>query len=211
MEKLDILIKEHFETDKSRSSLSNLLKKIKLDNELFNFINSYLDFGTLRQKYYHYTNKIGKEHPMCKVCNKNKINWVDSSFKYRTACSASCCGKLTNTPNPNRKVYSHPKLSIRSEFIEYFNTNKIKLMEGNINNIYPELATSILEYCKFNTDVYAEKVYYYLYDLKARPICKHCNYNTVSFDTFSKGYHDYCSVKCSSNSTEKKNKNYINC
>ena len=34
MEKINIFIEEHFNSDEKRSSLSNLIKKIKLDNEL---------------------------------------------------------------------------------------------------------------------------------------------------------------------------------
>ncbi len=34
MKKLDLFIHEHNETDKSRSSFSNLIKKISMENEL---------------------------------------------------------------------------------------------------------------------------------------------------------------------------------
>ena len=45
MEKLDKLIENHFLENSSRSSLSSLVKKIKLDNELFLFLDNYLNFG----------------------------------------------------------------------------------------------------------------------------------------------------------------------
>jgi hypothetical protein len=50
------------------------------------------------------------------------------------------------------------------------------------------------------------KVYCFLKGISSVPICKNCNHNTCDFDTFSKGFHEYCSVKCSSNSEQKKTK-----
>lgn len=77
-------------------------------------------------------------------------------------------------------------------------------MESSLSKIYPNLVKSIKNSISFETKLYSEKVYFYLYDLKQRPICDHCKYNIVEFDTFTKGYHKYCSVKCSSNSEYKK-------
>lgn len=203
MESLTKFIEGHFFSDRSRSSLSNLIKKIKLDNEFSSFIEGYLDFGTFKQKLYHFLNKK-TDRFICPVCNINELNWVEKDNKYRTTCSIKCAGKLTGTKN-NPKRKSHPKLEKREEFIEYFNTNSIKLVESSLSKVYPELVNSINECIKFNSS-FPEKVYFYLHSLSSRPLCKHCNYNPVPFDTFTKGYHEYCSVKCSSNSTDKKNK-----
>lgn len=202
MEKLNIL-KEFFKNDKSRSSLSNLIKKIKLDNELFNFIDNYLTFGTFKQKVYHYIYNKGLNELMCPVCSINKINWVERNNCYRSVCSTKCSGKLNKIKNNDKKVYINPKLSTKNDFINFFLSNNRKLTESNLNNIYPELVSEVNKF-NFKTEKYSEKVYFYLYDLKTRPFCEHCNYNVVEFDTFSKGYHKYCSIKCSSNSIEKK-------
>jgi hypothetical protein len=204
MESLTKFIEDHFITDKSRSSFSNLIKKIKLENELFNYINNYVDFGTFKQKLYHFINNIPNKL-ICPVCSEKDLNWVDRNSSYRTTCSTRCSGKLTGKKN-NPKKQPHPTLDKKEEFIRYFNTNKIKLIESSLFKFYPNLVNSINKKIKFKTEIYAEKVYFYLYDLKSRPICEHCNYNTVDFDTFTKGYHKYCSVKCSSNSDEKKDK-----
>lgn len=203
MEILTKFIEDHFSSDKSRSSLSNLIKKIKLDNEFSIFIENYLNFGTFKQKLYHFLNKKTDKF-ICSVCNISELNWVEKDNKYRTTCSIKCAGKLTGTKN-NLKRKPHPKLEKKEEFIEYFNTNSIKLVESSLSKVYPELVNSINERIKFNA-IFPEKIYFYLYNLSLRPLCKHCDYNPVSFDTFSKGYHEYCSVKCSSNSTDKKNK-----
>ena len=204
MESLIKFIDNHTNSDKTRSSFSNLIKKIRLENEFFLFIDRYLDFGTFKQKLYHFTNNK-KSKFICPVCNINELNWVEKDNRYRTTCSIKCSGKLTGTKN-NPKKKSHPIINNKEEFINYFNTNSIKLIESSLSKIYPDLVNSINDYIKFKSDNFPEKVYFYLYELSSRPLCKHCKYNAVSFDTFSKGYHEYCSVKCSSNSIDKKNK-----
>jgi hypothetical protein len=204
MKSLIKLIEDHYITDKSRSSFSNLIKKIKLENEFSDFIENYIPFGTFKQKLYHFINRVPNKI-YCTICNTNELNWVEKDNRYRTTCSINCAGKLTGKKN-NPKRKKHPNLDSKDEFIDYFNKNKIKLVESSLSKIYPYLVESINSSVKFNSGSFPEKVYFYLHDLKSRPLCKHCNYNTVSFDTFSKGYHSFCSIKCSSNSDEKKAK-----
>lgn len=204
MKKLDLFIEEHNRVDQSRSSLSNLIKKIKLDNELSFLVDSYMNFGTFKQKLYHYLKSLGTDELICPVCNDKKINWVEKDNSYRRVCSARCRGKLTNERNPNRKKLVHPLLTTKLEFLEYFRQNKIKLVESSLSKVYPDLVTRV------NNDIlidvpFPEKVYLYLNNLEKRPNCKNCNENEVYFTYFTKGYHDYCSVRCSSNSEEKKN------
>jgi len=203
MESLSKFIEDHYLIDKSRSSFSNLIKKIKLENELSVFIENYISFGTFKQKLYHFINGTNCKL-YCPVCDLNELNWIERDNKYRTTCSIKCAGKLTGKKN-NPKRKPHPAFDYKEDFINYFNKNRIKLVEKSLSKIYPDLVRSINESVRFKSDNFSEKVYFYLYNLKSRPICSHCNYNPVSFDTFSKGYHKYCSIKCSSNSEEKKN------
>jgi hypothetical protein len=204
MESLDNFIKNHYLIDNTRNSFSNLIKKIKLESEFFNFIENYISFGTFKQKLYHFMNGIN-DKLYCPVCGDNELNWVESNNFYRTTCSIKCAGKLTGKKN-NPKRKSHPNLTTKGEFIKYFNKNKIKLVEKSLSKIYPELVKSINSSVKFYSENFSEKVYFYLHNLDKRPLCDHCKYNPVNFDTFSKGYYKYCSTKCSSNSDEKKNK-----
>ncbi len=141
---------------------------------------------------------------VCPVCNENKINWVEKDNTYRRVCSARCRGKLTNERNPNRNKIAHPILSSKMEYIEYFGKNKIKIVERSIVKVYPDLVAKVNENIPFDLP-FQERVYMYLNDLRERPKCKHCNHNQVDFTYFTKGYRDYCSVKCSSNSEDKKN------
>jgi hypothetical protein len=209
MKSLDIFIEEHYKIDKTRNSFSNLIKKIKLENEFFNLIDNYIYFGNFKQKLYHFIKKI-PEKIYCPVCKNKELNWIESSNSYRITCSINCAGKLTGTKN-NPKRKPHPDLNTKKEFISYFSNNKIRLVENNLIKIYPNLVKLVNNEIRFYSNNFSEKVYCYLYDLKSRPMCKHCNYNTVSFDTFTKGYHEFCSVKCSSNSVEKKNKIKTTC
>ena len=86
---------------------------------------------------------------------------------------------------------------------EYFSSGKIKLIRESLIKIYPDIVSNIDE-LSIECKTYSEKVYCYLNKLDKKPYCKHCNYNEVSFDCFTKGYHNYCSIKCSSNSIDKK-------
>jgi hypothetical protein len=203
MKKLDLFIQKHNETEKNRSSLSNLIKNIRLENELSIFIEEYMNFGSFKQKLYHYINDLGMEEIICPVCKDNKINWVEKDNSYRRVCSARCRGKLTNERNPNRKKIVHPVLTKKEEFVEYFKQNKIKLVESSLNKVYPDLVEKINHEVSIDV-LFQEKVYLYLNNLNERPKCKHCDENEVEFTYFTKGYRDYCSVKCSSNSEEKK-------
>lgn len=197
MEKLTRLVETHFSVDNSRNSLSNFIKKIKLDNEIFTFL-SKLGFETLKQNYYHYIND-DIEKPVCIICNSD-VNWVDRDFKYRETCSNKCSGKL-NLIRKNSVKVIHPEILNNSDFVDYFSTGKIKLIKESLIRIYPNLVSNI-DKLAINSETYSEKVFYYLKELKSKPIC-YCG-NDVKFDSFTKGYHEYCSVKCSSNSIEKK-------
>lgn len=203
MKKLDLFIQKHNETEKNRSSLSNLIKNIRLENELSIFIEEYMSFGSFKQKLYHYINDLGMEEIICPVCKYNKINWVEKDNSYRRVCSARCRGKLTKERNHNRKKIVHPVLTKKEEFVEYFKQNKIKLVESSLNKVYPDLVEKINHEVSIDV-LFQEKVYLYLNNLNDRPKCKHCDENEVEFTYFTKGYRDYCSVKCSSNSEEKK-------
>jgi hypothetical protein len=203
MKELSNFINNHFNNDKGRSSFSNLVKKIKLENELFVYIENYINFGTFKQKLHHYINNIPSK-VYCESCKTIEVNWVEGDNKYRNTCSSKCSGLLTGKKrSPKRKP--HPDIKDNKDFIEYFSKNKIKLSESSLVKVYPDLVKSINSDIKFDSN-FPEKVYFYLYDLESRPKCKHCLENMSPFDTFSKGYHNYCSVKCSSNSIDKKNR-----
>jgi hypothetical protein len=205
MNKFLKIIEDYKKSNKERNSVSNLIKKIRLDTEFYFFIDTYLTFGTLKQKLYHIINDLPKSKLICSVCNESELNWIDDKNLYSTTCSRKCSGKLSGKKkNPKREP--HPILNSKGEFINYFNKNKIKLVESSLYKVYPELVTSINNTIKIESDNFSEKVYLYLNDMESSPFCNHCDINKVSFDTFRNGYHKYCSVKCSSNSNEKKNK-----
>jgi len=69
-----------------------------------------------------------------------------------------------------------------------------------------EVYNKILLYTSFlpKSSKIKERIYCVLNNISIVPTCKHCNVNPVSFLGPATGYRDYCSVKCSSNSQEKK-------
>lgn len=69
----------------------------------------------------------------------------------------------------------------------------------------PKLYEEILEETKFlpKSAKIKERIYCIQHNVVIVHMCKHCNTSPVKFLGPSTGYRDYCSVKCSSNSTDK--------
>jgi hypothetical protein len=143
-----------------------------------------------------------KERPKCLICS-GEVTWVDRLFMYRETCSSKCSGKL-NLYRSNPKKVEHPEFNTLQEHYDYFCQNKLKITESSLSKYYPKILEAA-QYINFVEDLNV-KVYCFLKGISSVPICKNCNHNTCEFDTFSKGFHEYCSVKCSSNSEQKKSK-----
>lgn len=192
-------INQYLFSDTKRSNKSNLIKLLISDESKFREIDSFVDFGTFKQKLYHFM-KQDRNKPSCFICD-SQVKWVDNLFRYRETCSSNCSGKLNIFRN-NPKTVEHPNFSTREELYKYFSSNKIKIIESSIGKFYPHIYE---ESIKINcTDEFNQQVYLYLNDMNKIPKCKYCKLIDVEFDTFSKGFHDFCSIKCSSNSYEKK-------
>ena len=71
----------------------------------------------------------------------------------------------------------------------------------------------IIEHTNYLDDTckFTERLYQIIYDLYTRPFCKGCNVQYVNFLNFSKGYSQYCSVKCMSNSDDVRQKTKDTC
>jgi len=191
-------IENYLKIDTSRSNKSNLIKLLISDEQKSNEINNFISFGTFKQKLYHYLNNE-KKKPSCLIC-KGNVNWNEKDFCYRETCSSKCSGKLNLFRKSNKEI-SHPILKTKEEYYNHFISGRIKVTESSISKYYPEIVDSI-KYINF-VDDFNQKVYCYLKTIDQRPTCKNCS-SEVKFDTFSKGYHDFCSIKCSSNSDIKK-------
>lgn len=107
------------------------------------------------------------------------------------------------------KRFNHLKLKTREQFFEFFKQNLVKLTETTIGGHFPDFKEKVDKYVENSFEShsfknYSEKIYVYLNLLVHVPRCKRCNQKQVKFKQYSYGYFDYCSVKCSSNSEEKK-------
>jgi hypothetical protein len=191
-------IENYLKTDTSRSNKSNLIKLLISDEQKFNGINNFISFGTFKQKFYHFL-KNDKTQPTCLIC-KGNVNWNEKDFFYRETCSSKCSGKLNLFRKSDKKVV-HPILKTKEEYYNYFMSNRIKITESSITKHYPEIVDNI-KHINF-VDDFNQRVYCYLKNIDHHPTCKNCP-SEVKFDTFSKGFHNFCSVKCSSNSDIKK-------
>lgn len=195
-------IEDYLESDKSRSNKSNLIKLLISDKQEFDEIDNFISFGSFKQKLYHYLNQT-IENPKCLICKDCDVNWVEKDFKYRETCSSICSGKLNLFRN-NPVGIEHPKLNFKEDYYLYFSSGRLKIIPTTISKYYPEIIDGVnqIEFVEnFN-----QKVYCFLKNITELPFCKNCQKNKVQFENFSKGYREFCSVKCSSNSEEKKDK-----
>jgi hypothetical protein len=101
----------------------------------------------------------------------------------------------------NPKVVEHPPLSTKDDYYQYFSSNKMKVTESSVSKYYPEILKAVKS-VDF-VDEFNVKVYCWLKGLTEVPLCKHCGLKQCDFITFSRGFHDYCSVSCSSSSEAK--------
>ena len=82
--------------------------------------------------------------------------------------------------------------------------NNGSCVEKHIKKIYPEFHHYIIE--KYPEDLnWTEKLYWYYHNINDYPICPICG-NRVNFKSFSRGYHEFCSLKCACNSEITKEK-----
>ena len=94
-------------------------------------------------------------------------------------------------------------MDIKSEILYYQGLDiPIRKRNPKTNEVYD----NIVAYTSFLpiTSKIKERIYCVLNDINTIPMCKHCNSNPVHFLGPSTGYREYCSVKCSSNSEDKK-------
>ena len=122
-------INNYLEKDTSRSNKSNLIKLLISDEEKFNEINSFVNFGSFKQRLYHFINNL-KDQPTCLICN-GAVNWVEKDFHYRETCSSKCSGKLNLFRKSDKKT-NHPILSTKDEYYNYFCLNKLKITKSSI-------------------------------------------------------------------------------
>lgn len=199
---LKSFIEDYLKVDTSRSNKSNLIKLLISDKQKFEEIDNFICFGTFKQKLYHYLNDI-RENPKCLICKNCDVKWVEKDFKYRETCSSICSGKLNLFRN-NPDVIEHPKLNSKEDYYIYFSSGKLKIIPTTISKYYPEIIENVSQ-IEFVED-FNQKVYCFLKNITELPFCKNCQKNKVQFENFSKGYREFCSIKCSSNSEEKKDR-----
>jgi hypothetical protein len=87
--------------------------------------------------------------------------------------------------------------------------NGAKRNQQYIHKHYPEFENYLLSHFDF-VGSWIEKLYCYFYKIDKTPLCPVCG-NSVKFTSFIKGYHEFCSVKCLSNSTTTINKRKKTC
>ena len=76
--------------------------------------------------------------------------------------------------------------------------------EKGISKNYPEFYQYIMD--NFPVDLtFSEKIYWYKHNIISYPICKNCG-SRVKYAGPTRGYYQYCSLKCSNNDNEVKKK-----
>ena len=86
------------------------------------------------------------------------------------------------------------------EIYELDNPQKIKHIK------YNDELSSFLKDLYNDSISLSESLYRFINNIKEKPKCKYCHNNYVKFLSLTRGYRDYCSIKCMSNSKDVKNK-----
>ena len=92
------------------------------------------------------------------------------------------------------------KFKTNEEYRIFFSSKPFRITKQRIEKYYLDL---IKEYTFCETIF--EKFYCFINEIETPKLCNNCNLNKTKFISYSFGYRDYCSVKCSSNSEKKKN------
>lgn len=133
--------------------------------------------------------------PLCVICGKRVRG-------DKPTCSRGCTLKHRTAV----AIRSDRVLSI-SETERYCLdlARKYKSFKFNDHAATDDMLSSIIAYTSHlgATASTSERVYCIIYNIRQNPLCGLCG-NPVAWDQYSKGYHRYCSVKCSSNSLDKK-------
>lgn len=179
-------INEYLETIKNRNKIYNLITLILSDRKKFNDIDTYILFGTFKQKLYHYINQ-SKDFVKCSVCS-NHTKWLEKSFLYTETCSPNCSGKLNKRINKNsRKNRTYPIFDNSDELLNFLYSGKIILSKSVLSKNYPEIMIN------YNNEPIQKYLYDYFYEGSIK--CKCCNKDS-KFISFNIGYEKYCSNLC---------------
>jgi len=192
---------------------SMVLKKFKKENPQYKDI-------TIQNLYYIY-NEI-KSPIKCKMCD-NEVSWISFKKGFRKYCSDFCSSnddefknKVKET-NIKRYGFDCPaKQIIPKTNKEYKRKIQYNIIEGekptkeDIEHLVKNNSIHSLVFKKFksinsNKNFTIQDLYYIYNDINKPIKCKNCG-GEVSWISFKKGFRNYCSDLCSSNSTESKKK-----
>jgi len=145
------------------------------------------------------------------VCNRCKEEKKIQCFEFRKdrgVFRKTCkdCKNLVKSKNKSKKVLQsnfdlqNRLLSgERDDFFQFFlkrnfRLDSLDIVRKMLDELYP-----------INISI-KTKIYLYYKNLKAPPRCKYCNDNFTKLINSLKGFHEFCSQKCASNSNEVKDK-----
>lgn len=179
---------------KDSSKISNALKPIKTE---LSFYTS--DFSNLKftEQAFLILNNL-TEIPKCLICEKT-LKYSSFEKGYEDFCSSSC----------EKEFKKKNGVLVSKEFLKEKLSEIYLKVEGSEYDTFlkkHDLLFSLTTYTSFldNNVKNTERIYCLMNNILLKPICKHCQKEETKYKNFSIGYTDYCSVKCSSNSEEKK-------
>lgn len=97
------------------------------------------------------------------------------------------------------------------DYLLFFTTNNDsgwKCRKDRLKNKHPEIYNEILLFLENNQDLidlpFKQQIYHFIHNITEKQQCKECYTNNIKFFDISRGYQQFCSLKCSN-----KNKNKI--
>lgn len=186
------IIEKYINSD-SRNKISYLEKEITNNSILYSEFKRISNHNlSIRNNIYNIYYDI--DSIICPVCQNQKVAWNEKDFCYRKTCSYKCSGKLLKT---GKKEYKFPEIESKEQFISLVRQNKVKLTSITKTSYYEEVKN-------YRGETLQEKTFRWINELNDQILCdnKDCQ-NEVGFVNFSKGFRQFCSVKCSSSSDVK--------
>lgn len=143
--------------------------------------------------------------PMCKECNKHKVEFISFEDGYRDFCSHGCASRYVQKHLDDYLTYSdiinttYTKDNIESYFLD--KTNRISSVVANWEyaynhyDLYLFLTTYFDKPIDESLETVASVVYRITHDLEDIPTCPICG-NYVDFKNYTEGFQKFCSHEC---------------
>ncbi len=114
--------------------------------------------------------------------------------------------KMTTNHNGTSNMFEEVRNKL-NELYRKYGRGMFNVIKASENKALYDKIFKLTDYIKDEKITFATRCYLIYHGMKNFPLCKTCNEPIInSVKSFSRGFYDYCSIKCQSNSKEVKEK-----